>query len=58
MTFKMIVKTDSKNAAGRPISNTEQVRHIPEAELDSRREAARQSAPRGASRTIRVVPER
>lgn len=56
-THKMIVKTQGRDAAGKATSSTEHVRHIPTAELDARREAARQSAPRGATRTIKVVDE-
>lgn len=55
MTYTMIVKTQSINAAGRPTSSTERIPHLMEGELDARREAARRSAPRGATRTIKVV---
>ena len=59
MSFhKMIVKTETADASGRATRTTEHVRHIPADQLDSRREAARQSAPRGATRTIKVVDER
>lgn len=58
MFHKMIVKTQAVNAAGRPTSSTEHIRHIPAAEVEDRREAARQSAPAGSTRTIRVVDER
>ena len=57
-TFKMIVKTDTKGTDGRSKQTTEHVRNVPESQLDSRREAARQSAPRGATRTVKVVQER
>lgn len=58
MTFKMIVTTDTVNAAGRSTKTTEHVPHIPADQLDSRRETARTSAPAGATRTVRVVQER
>jgi hypothetical protein len=58
MFHKMIVKTQTVNAAGRATSSTEHVRHIPAAEVADRRETARQSAPAGSTRTIRVVDER
>lgn len=44
-THKMIVKTQGRDAAGKATSSTEHVRHIPTADLDARREAARHSAP-------------
>jgi hypothetical protein len=58
MTYTMIVKTSTVASNGRTSSATERVPHLMEDELDARREAARQSAPRGATRTIRVVPQR
>jgi hypothetical protein len=57
MTHRMIVKTETADHQGRAVTTTENVRHIPASELEARREAARQSAPRGATRTIRVVSE-
>jgi hypothetical protein len=56
-TYRMIVKTEAIGTDGRSRVATERVPHIASRDLDSRREAARQSAPRGATRTIRVVPE-
>ena len=58
MTHTMIIKTQGVDRAGRATSTTERVPHLLSYELDERREAARQSTPRGATRTIRVVPER
>lgn len=59
MTYKMIVKTDSVDShTGRATHITEHVRNIPADQLSDRREAARQSAPRGSTRTIQVVQER
>jgi hypothetical protein len=57
MTHRMIVKTETVDASGRATSTTERIRHIPADQLPARREAARQSAPRGATRTIKVVSE-
>lgn len=56
-TYRMIVKTETVDKAGKPTANTERVRHIPEAHLDERRATARMSAPMGATRTIKVVSE-
>lgn len=56
-TYRMIVKTETVDNAGRTISNTERVRNILDTDLDARREAARKSAPLGSIRTIRVVNE-
>jgi hypothetical protein len=57
MTLRMIIKTDTVDADGRASNTTERVRHIPADQVDAYREAARQSAPRGAVRTIKVVSE-
>jgi hypothetical protein len=57
MTYRMIVKTETAGPDGRPSKQTERIEHIPAAELESRREAARMSSPRGAVRTIKVVSE-
>ena len=57
MTHTMIVKTETVDAAGRDSVTTERVPNILTADLDARREAARQSAPRGATRTIKVVEQ-
>jgi hypothetical protein len=57
MTHRMIVKTQGQDASGRATSTTERVRNIPADQVEARREAARQSAPRGATRTIKVVSE-
>jgi hypothetical protein len=57
MTHRMIVKTQSVGSDGRSKSTTEQVRHIPTDQVESRRAAARQSAPQGSTRTIKVVSE-
>jgi hypothetical protein len=54
---RMIVKTQTKDTSGRAKTTTEHVRNIPASEVDARREAARQSAPRGATRTIKVLDE-
>jgi hypothetical protein len=55
-TYRMIVKTQTTEN-GRAKSTTEYVRHILDADLPARRETARTSAPAGATRTIKVVPE-
>ena len=55
MTHTMIVKTETVDRAGRATSTTERVPNLLTYELDERREAARRSAPRGATRTIRIV---
>jgi hypothetical protein len=57
MTHRMIVKTQETGTDGRATSTTEQIRNIPASQVEARREAARQSAPRGATRTIKVVSE-
>jgi hypothetical protein len=56
MTYRMIVKTETA-ANGRARATTERIPNIPADQVDARRELARQSAPRGATRTIKVVPE-
>ena len=53
---RMIIKTQSVEN-GRPISTTEHVGHIPADQVEARREAARRSAPAGATRTIKVLDE-
>lgn len=58
MTHAMIIRTETVNAAGRQSTTTERIPHIMTGELDRYREAARVSAPRGSTRTIRVVDER
>ena len=59
MTYKMIVKTETPGRrAGATKTETEQIRFIPEAEVESYREVARTTAPLGSTRTIRVVQER
>lgn len=55
-TYRMIVKTEDK-VDGKVKRTTETVRHITEADLPARREAARRSAQHGATRTIKVVKE-
>ena len=55
-TYRMIVKTETAEN-GKVKQTTERVRHIAGEDLPARREAARQSAPRGAIRTIKVVKE-
>jgi hypothetical protein len=55
-TYRLIITTDSIQN-GRPTQTTERVRHIPADQLDSRKDAARQSAPAGATRTIKTVQE-
>lgn len=57
MTFKMIVKTQTIGTNGRARNTTEHIPHIPADQVEARREAARTSAPRGATRTIKVVSE-
>jgi hypothetical protein len=57
MTYRMIVRTETTNSAGRTDRKAEIIHHIPEAEVESHRAAARLSAPRGATRTIKVVSE-
>jgi hypothetical protein len=54
---RMIVKTQGRDASGRATSTTERVRNIPGSQVEARREAARQSAPAGSTRTIKVVSE-
>lgn len=56
-THRMIVKTETVDSRGRAKTTTERVRNIPSGQVESRRAAARQSAPRGATRTIKVVDE-
>lgn len=58
MTYRMIVKTQTTDHNGRAKTTRETIPHIPADQLDARREAARTSAPRGATRTVKVVPER
>lgn len=58
MAYRMIVRTETAGPRGGTRIERETIRHIPEAELESYRDAARTSAPAGATRTIRVVPER
>ncbi len=53
---RMIIKTQTTENS-QPVSATEHVRHIPADQVEARREAARQSAPRGATRTIKVLTE-
>lgn len=53
---RMIVRTQATEN-GQPTSTTEHVRHIPADQVENRRMAARQSAPRGATRTIKVLDE-
>lgn len=55
--FRMIVKTETVDNAGRASSTTERVPNIPADQVESRRSAARESAPRGATRTIRVLDQ-
>lgn len=57
MFHRMIVKTETVDSRGNAHTTTERVRHIPAGQVEARREAARQSAPRGAIRTVRVVSE-
>lgn len=56
MTYRMIVKTQGERN-GKPDSKTETIRHIPEAEVASRREAVRLGAQPGSSTTVKVVQE-
>ncbi len=56
-TYRMIVTTETADRKGRSQTTRETIRHIPEGQLDSRRDAARRSAPRGSTRTIKVVAE-
>lgn len=56
-TYRMTIRTETTEN-GRPVTTREVVPHITEDDLPSRREAARTSAPAGATRTLRVVPER
>lgn len=59
MSFhKMIVKTQTTGSDGRERTSTEQVRHIPASEVENHRRAARESAPVGSTRTVKVVSER
>jgi hypothetical protein len=53
---RMIIKTRTVRN-GRPVSTTEHVGHIPADQVEARREAARRSAPAGATRTIKVLDE-
>lgn len=55
-TYRMIVKTQGERN-GRAAGNTETIRHIPEAEVASRREAVRQGAQPGSTTTVKVVQE-
>jgi hypothetical protein len=55
-TYRMIVKTQTVDN-GKPVNTTEYVRSILEDDVPARRDAARQSAPQGATRTIKVVAE-
>jgi hypothetical protein len=57
MTYRMIVTTQTADRRGREQTTREIIRHVPEGQLDSRRATARATAPRGATRTIKVVPE-
>lgn len=57
MTYRMIIRTETVDADGRSRTQREIVPHITDEDLDDRREQARRSAPQGATRTIRVVPE-
>lgn len=57
-TYRMQIKTETVNEAGRTVRHTETVPNLLESELEQRRNAARLSAPRGATRTIRVTATR
>lgn len=57
MTYRMIVKTETVNSAGRARTTTERISHIPADRVEADRAAARLSAPQGATRTIKVVSE-
>lgn len=57
MAHRMIVQTQTTDRKGRPLSNTEIVRHIPADQVEARRAAARLSAPRGSTRMIKVFDE-
>jgi hypothetical protein len=56
-SYRLIVTTETMDRKGRPQTTRETIRHIPAGQLDARRATARASAPKGASRTIKVVQE-
>lgn len=53
----MIVKTQSVNSKGRSVTTTEHICGIAPGDVETRRNAARKGAPRGATRTIQVLSE-
>lgn len=55
--YRMIVKTETVDDKGRSKTTRETIPSIAEDQLDQRRRAARESAPAGSTRTIRVVRE-
>ena len=54
----MIIETETPGPRNSTDWSREQIRNIPEHEVDSRRAGARLSAPRGSTRTIKVLEER
>lgn len=52
-TYRMIITT--QNDQGRPVS--EHIRHIPESELQDRRDALRRGMPQGSSYEVKVLDE-
>jgi hypothetical protein len=54
MSFKRMIVT-TENNKGR--KSSEQIRHIPADEIPARREAIRQSMPRGSVYTVKVLDE-
>jgi hypothetical protein len=56
--YRMHIKTEGIGTDGRATRTTELVPNLTEGELDSRRDAARRSAPVGSTRTIKVTEQR
>jgi hypothetical protein len=56
MTHRMIVKTETMEN-GRARTYTETIRFVPTDQLDERRAFARENAPKGSTRTIKVTSE-
>lgn len=54
MTYRMRITTET----GRGKTRTETVQHVPAEQLESRRQAVRDSQPRGSVFSVKVIKER
>jgi alkylated DNA nucleotide flippase Atl1 len=58
MTYQMSIRTETATPNGKTKVERETIRHIPEGEVETYRDAARTSAPAGSTRTIKVTAQR